>query len=231
MLGPLPDSRLPHAGDYATLRLVPCVQPITYLGGTALSEDSRPATFSNVALTLISLVIALGVEHLLEHVSLRISEADSTTSVLVVAQGVATFLTIGVIWISYASQLMTAAWKPQFQDFLNPLFFLSLLYFWISAIGAGGPSWFYLSTVASAIALYGHSFGLPKAVALRLVPSSAGARPFLLSQLGLFLLAGGGGIATHVGALSAIGATIPISLMAVVQLLSGWFLFQWWRAA
>jgi hypothetical protein len=186
-------------------------------------------TFGNVALTLISLVIALGVEHLLEHLSFQLSEADGTASVLIIAQGVTTFLTIGVIWISYATQLMTAAWKPQFQDFLNPLFFLALLYFWISAIGSDGPAWFYLSTVSSAIALYGHSYGLPPAVALRLVPSSAAARPFLVSQLGLLLLAGGAGLATQVGDLNAIGATIPISLMAIVQLLGGWFLFQWWR--
>ncbi len=151
-----------------------------------MSEDSEPATFSNVALTLISLVIALGVEHLLEHVSLRVSEADGEGSVPVIAQGVFTFLTICVIWISYAAQLMAAAWKPQFQDFLNPLFFLCLLYFWISAIGAAGPSWFYLATVASALAFYGHRFGLPEAVALRLVPSSVAARPFLVTQLGLF---------------------------------------------
>jgi len=56
-------------------------------GGTTLSEDSRAVTFSDVALTLISLVIALGVGHLLEHVSLWFSEADVPTRVLVVAQG------------------------------------------------------------------------------------------------------------------------------------------------
>ena len=128
-----------------------------------MSEDSRPVTFSNVALTLISLVIALGIEHLLEHVTARISEADDATAVLIAAQGVATFLTIVGIWVSYVTQLMTAAWTPKFQDLLNPLLMLAILYIWISTIGAGGASWFYLSTLGSAIALYGHRFDLPEA--------------------------------------------------------------------
>jgi len=35
-------------------------------------------------------------------------------------------------------------------EFLNPLSFLCLLCFRISAIGAGGPSWFDLATVGAA---------------------------------------------------------------------------------
>ncbi len=92
------------------------------------------------------------------------------------------------------------------------------------------PWWFYLATVASLLTLYGHRFGLPEAVALHLVPSSAAARPFLLTQLGLSFLSAGGGLGTHVGVLDALDTPIPISLMAIVQLSGAWFLFRWWRA-
>jgi hypothetical protein len=195
-----------------------------------LSEEPRPASFSNVALTLISLVIALGIEHLLEQVTARSSGANVATVSLIVAQGTATFLTIVGIWISYATQLMTAAWKPAFQDFLNPLLILTILYFWISTIGDSGPAWFYFSTVGSAIALYGHRFDLPKVVALRLGPSSVAARPFFITQLSILLLATGGGIASQVGALDTLPATILISLIAVDQLLCAWFHVKWWRS-
>ena len=196
-----------------------------------MSEDFKPAAFSNVALTLISIIVALGIEHLLGHISTQISDADGTIRFLVAAQGVTTFLTIGAIWIAYASMLMTAAWQPRFQDFFAPLLILSLLYFWISAIGASGPSWFYFAMLGWAIALYGTRFSLPKTVASRLRPRSAEARPLMLSYIALCLLAVSGGVATQIGALGGAGTTVLVSLMAVVQLLGAWFHFQWWRAA
>jgi hypothetical protein len=196
-----------------------------------LSEDFKPAAFSNVSLTLISIIVALGIEHLLGHISTQISDTDGTTRLLVAAQGVTTFLTIGAIWIAYASMLMTAAWLPRFQDFLAPLLILSLLYFWISAIGASGPSWFYIATIGWAIPLYGNRFGLPEAVASRWRPRSAEARPLMLSHVALCLLAAGGGAATQIGALGGAGAGVLVSLMAVVQLLGAWFQFKWWRSA
>jgi hypothetical protein len=196
-----------------------------------LSEEFKPAAFSNVSLTLISIIVALGIEHLLGHISVQISDADGTTRFLVAAQGATTFLAIGAIWVAFATMLMTAAWQPRFQDFLAPLLILSLLYFWISTIGAGGPAWFYLAMLGWAIALYGTRFSLPKNVASRLRPRSAEARPLMLSYVALCLLAGGGGVATQIGALGGAGATVLVSLMAVVQLLGAWFNFQWWRAA
>ena len=196
-----------------------------------MSEDFKPAALSNVSLTLISTIVALGIEHLLGHISIQISDADGTTRFLVAAQGVTTFLTIGAIWIAYASTLMTAAWQPRFQDFFAPLLILSLLYFWISAIGASGPSWFYFAMLGWAIALYGNRFGLPEPVASRWRPRSAEARPFMLTHVALCVLAAGGGAATQIGALGGAGATVLVSLMAVVQLLGAWFHFQWWRAA
>ena len=196
-----------------------------------MSEDSKPAAFSNVALTLISIIVALGIEHLLGHISTQISDADGTTRFLVAAQGVTTFLTIGAIWIAYASMLMTAAWQPRFQDFFAPLLILSLLYFWISAIGASGPSWFYFAMLGWAIAVYGNRFGLPKPVASRWRPRSAEARPFMLTHVTLCVLAAGGGAATQIDALGGVGATALVSLMAVVQLLAAWLHFQWWRSA
>ncbi len=82
-----------------------------------MSEDFKPAAFSNVALTLISIIVALGIEHLLGHIGDQISGAGGTARFLVAAQGVTTFLTIGAIWIAFATMLMTAAWEPRFQDF------------------------------------------------------------------------------------------------------------------
>ena len=82
-----------------------------------------------------------------------------------------------------------------------------------------------------AIALYGNRFGLPEPVALRWRPRSAEARPFILAHVALCALAAGGGAATQIGALGGAGATVLVSLMAVVQLLGAWFHFQWWRAA
>lgn len=196
-----------------------------------LSEDSEPAAFSSVALTLISIIIALGIEHLLGHISERLPTADTQTRILIAAQSAATFLTICAIWITYATQLMTAAWKPQFQDFYVPLLILCLLYFWISTIGDASPWWLYLSSVGSGIALYGNRFGLPETVARRMVPGSAAARPHLLTVVSLFLAGVGGGVATHVGALSVPKGTILISLMAVGQLVGAWFQFRWWRSA
>jgi hypothetical protein len=200
-------------------------------GGKTLSEESKPATFSNVALTLISIVVALGIEHLLGHIGDQISDAEGTARFLVAAQGVTTFLAIGAIWIAFATMLMTAAWEPRFQDFFAPLLILSLLYFWISAIGASGPSWFYIATIGWAIPVYGNRFGLPEAVASRWRPRSAEARPLILSHVALCLLAAGGGAATQMGALGGAGAAVLVSLMAVVQLLGAWFHFQWWRSA
>jgi hypothetical protein len=196
-----------------------------------LSEDSTPVTFSNVALTLISIIIALGIEHLLDHISVVFPEADASTQLLIVFQGATTFLTICSIWITYATQLMTAPWKPQFQDFFVPLLILTLLYFWISAIGSPGPAWFYMATVGSGISLIGNRFGLPEAVAIRLVPSSEIARPFFLNHLALLFLGAGGGTANLAGVLDSVDATILIALMATLQLLGAWFQFRWWRAA
>ena len=195
-----------------------------------MSEESKPAAFSNVALTLISIIVALGIEHLLGHISVQISNADGITLFLVAAQGVTTFLCIGAIWIAYATMLMTAAWQPRFQDFFAPLLILSLLYFWISAIGAGGPSWFYLATIGWALAVPGNRFGLPDAVAVRWKPGTAESRPSMLSHVALCLLAAGGGAATQIGALGGAGAAVLVSLMAVVQLFGAWFHFQWWRS-
>ena len=196
-----------------------------------MSEDFKPEKFSNVVLTLISIIVALGIEHLLGHISAQFSDADGTTRFFVAAQGVTTFLTIGAIWIAYASMLMTAAWQPRFQDFFAPLLILSLLYFWISEIGASGPSWFYFAMLGWAIAVYGNRFGLPKPVASRWRPRSAEARPYMLTHVALCVLAAGGGAATQIGLLGGAGATVLVSLMAVVQLLGAWFHFQWWRAA
>ena len=85
-----------------------------------MSEDFKPAAFSNVALTLISIIVALGIEHLLGHISTQISDADGTIRFLVAAQGVTTFLTIGAIWIAYASTLMTAALAAAVSGLLCP---------------------------------------------------------------------------------------------------------------
>jgi hypothetical protein len=42
----------------------------------ALSDGSKPAQFSNVVLTIVSIIIALWIEHLLGHVTAQIAEAD-----------------------------------------------------------------------------------------------------------------------------------------------------------
>ena len=108
---------------------------------------------------------------------------------------------------------------------------LAILYVWISTIGSPGPSWFYLSALGSGISLYGHRFDLPEAVALRWVPSSAAARPYLLGQSGLLVLGAGGGVATHVGTLTPFPATALIFVMALMHLLTSWSNFRWWRDA
>jgi hypothetical protein len=211
----------------------PVAQPLKLnpLGGKRLSDGHKAAAFSNVVLTLISIIIALGIEHLLGHVSALLPEADRARAFLVAAQGVTTFLVIGAIWLAYATQLMTAGWEPRFRDFYSPLLILSLLYFWISAIGTNGPSWFYFSTVGFGVAAFESRFGLPDPVAERLKPRSPIASRSTLSLFGLCLLALGAGAATQFGAFGTTGATVIVCVMGVVQLFTAWSQYRWWRAA
>ena len=132
-----------------------------------MSEDSRPPAFGSIFLTLVSIVVALGIEQLLGHVAAQIATVSGAHAFLVVMQGVTMFFVVGSIWIAYATQVMVAAWEPRFQDFFVPLFILSLLYFAISAIGSSGPAWFYLVALGTANAAIGQRFGLARRVVLR----------------------------------------------------------------
>jgi hypothetical protein len=196
-----------------------------------LSDAPKPAQFSNVVLTIVSIIIALGIEHLLGHVSARIAVADGTTDFLIAAQGATVFLVIGAIWVNYAGQLMTSGWEPRFQDFFAPLLILAMLYFMISAIGTGGPEWFYLAAFSWATAATGFRYTHPKEVAERAKPDSAEGRIAFGCHLSLCALALVGGIATQIGALNEPAAVALVSVMGVGQLLGAWFRFKWWRAA
>ena len=200
-------------------------------GDKALTEEPQPVAFPTVALTLVSIVIALGIEHLLGHISVLVSDATGTNRLLIALQGATTFVTVGAVWIAYATQLMTAAWVARLQDFFAPLLILSLLYFWISAIGTSGPAWFYLATIGWAVAAYGQRFGQPHEVAARMHPDSPENRRNFSSLVGLCLLGASGGIANQLGAMNSTGAVALVSLLFAVQLLHVWFLYRTWRAS
>ena len=156
-----------------------------------MSDDNRFTAFPNVFLTLISIVVALGIEQLLGHVSAQFSEAAGATRFLVVAQGVTMFVVVGAIWMGYATQVMLGAWEPRFQDFFAPLLILSLFYFGISAIGTSGPAWFYILALGFATAGFLQRFDYPRAIAARLKPNSPEGRRSIYCLFSLSLLTAG----------------------------------------
>jgi hypothetical protein len=196
-----------------------------------LSEDLRSGAFPSVFLTLISIVIALGIEQLLGHVSVQIAGTTGVARFLVAAQGVAMFLVVGSIWIAYATQVMAAVWEPRFQDFFVPLFILTLLYFSISAIGTNKTAWFYLVAAGWAFAALAQRFTFPEPTAARLKPNSPEARRSILCLLTLSVLAALGGVATQTGVLGATASAVWVCVLAAIQLLQAWLQFRWWRAA
>ena len=201
------------------------------LGGRSLSEGTQPASFSNVMLTLTSIIIALGIEHLLGHMTVQFPESHGTGRLVIAAQGVTTFVAIGAIWLAYATLLMTAPWPARFEDFFAPLLILALLYFWISAIGTNTPAWFYIGAVGWGVAFVGNRFSLAPNVAERLNPHSSIAQRSHAGSLGLCIVSAAGGAASQAGVLGPIGALVLISAFALVQMCSAWFHLQWWRAA
>ena len=195
--------------------------------------SSSPASrrFPNVFLTLVSIIVALGIEHLLGHVVERFGESDSAHRVLVVAQGVTMFLVIGAIWISYATMVMATTWEPRFQDFYVPLAILAVLYFAILSIGSNPTAWFFLISLGWLNGGLGYRFNLPEAEEARLKPSSPYGRRASRSLLLLAAVAFASGVASWVGLLSTTAAIGVATFLAVLQLLSAWLAYQWWRAA
>lgn len=196
-----------------------------------MREDSKSVGFPSVFLTLISIVIALGIEQLLGQVSTQLAGAAGVARFLIAAQGVTMFLTIGAIWIAYATMVMAGAWEPRFQDFFVPLFILSLLYFGILAIGTSGPAWFYLMALGTINAAVVQRFDFPRAVTARLRSSSPEGRRNIYCLVACSLLSAVGGVTTQLGALDVTGSAALVSILAAVVFLQAWFQFQWWRAA
>ena len=196
-----------------------------------MAEGSASSRFPNVFLTLVSIIVALGIEHLLGHVSEQFAASVAAQRALVVAQGVTMFLAIGGIWISYATMVMATTWEPRFQDFYVPLAILAVLYFAILSIGTNQTAWFFLIFVGWLNGGLGQRFNLPDAEEARMQPTSPHGRRASQSLLFLAAVAFISGLASWLGVLGTAGAAAVAALLAVVQLTSAWLAYQWWRAA
>jgi hypothetical protein len=195
-----------------------------------LSQESKATQFPTVFLTLVSIVVALGIENLLGHVGAQFGDAPPDIKPLIVAQAVTIFLVVGAIWISYASMLMTTRWDPRFEDFYAPLAILALLYFAIQAIGTNQTAWFFLTSFGWCNAGLGIWFRDPAAEESRMHREPDGWRA-IVCVLGLGVLAFVSGVASLLGAMGSTAAAVVVSLMAAAQLLGAWFHFRWLRAA
>jgi hypothetical protein len=193
-------------------------------------EESRTPQFPNIFLTLVSIVVALGIEHLLGHFSEQFVAAAPGTKGLVVAQGITMFVVIGAVWISYATLVMTTRWEPKFEDFYVPLLILSLLYFTILAIGTHLTGWFFMVSVGWAFAGLSQRFNLPQGEGAHMDPKTPEGRRAIWTLLGLSALSFVAGLASLFGAMNSTAATVIVSVTAVIQLLGSWLALQWWRS-
>jgi len=189
-----------------------------------MQQKEQP--FPTIYLTLVSIVIALGLEHLLNHVFAL--EPGGVERYLVLVQAVAMFLVLATIWLIYAVLMMAAPWSPRFQDFFAPLLLLVLLYFTIAAIGSSAHAWFYLvgiGSLAGAVVAHQnfHVASVDKSI-------DANATPILVCHIGLSILGFGSGIAVQVGLAASVGSTILGGIFGAGQLLGAWLVFRWWHA-
>lgn len=206
------------------------LEPIRGRVGTSLSQSYKSASFASIFLTLVSIVVALGIEQLLQHVSESFGEASPSARPLIVAQSVTMFLVVGAIWISYASMLMLGTWDPRFEDFYAPLAILTLLYFAIQAIGTNQAAWFVLTAVGWGFAGLSQWFRFPTGEESRMHERRDGWRS-ILCLLGLSVAGLACGVASLLGALGTAAAAVVVAFQALGQLASAWLHFRWLRTA
>lgn len=179
-------------------------------------------SFRTVQLTMISIVLALALENLLErlrHVPLLTLDPEG---ILVGLQALALVATVLAMWSGFAYVVLFTTRPPSFADFVTPIVLLVLLDLTIRAIGTAGlVPWFAIAGVGSWL------------VALQIRPEWRMRKtPRMWRSLLLQVVLGVGGLLgallVAVGVLGLAGATALVALFLAIQSAAAWGTVQLW---
>jgi hypothetical protein len=193
---------------------------------TARSARRARAAFPMLQVTLLSIIVALAFENLLEAMNASaVLWQRSDAQPLAWLQVVAITATIVTMWSGTTLQIMMADRAPRGPDFLFPIGFLALLHVLIANLGTiPAHMWLYAATGGATLAGTMIWFDA-RTTATRLGPRKGP----VVTQLTMAGVCGLGAVLVHAGWMGLAGTMAVTLLYVIVQSISATFTIRGWR--